>query len=130
MGPKISQIAMRPISTGTYFVLYIAAVLMKHIIILLSRVQTRIKATLVMMITTVPVQKEHGVPEQRASPSLTSSVCKWLKQNNSCWMTAQLQILYVLIPICVCVYDTLSSSVNATLPSPASSFFCWFLMGL
>jgi hypothetical protein len=24
----------------------------------------------------------------------------------------------------------LSSSVNATLPSPASSFFCWFLMGL
>jgi hypothetical protein len=40
-----------------------AAVLMNHAIILLSRVQTKIKEALVMMLTTVPVLQKHGVPK-------------------------------------------------------------------
>jgi hypothetical protein len=39
------------------------AFLMNHAIILLSRVQTKIKEALVMMLTTVPVLQKHGVPK-------------------------------------------------------------------
>jgi hypothetical protein len=40
-----------------------AAFLMEHAIILLYRVQTKIKEALVMILTTVPVVQKHGVPK-------------------------------------------------------------------